>query len=62
LVPVGDDPALAGAIVATLDHPLDRARLRARAAVFDYDSAIARYEAVLLGDRATGPTLELAQA
>jgi glycosyltransferase involved in cell wall biosynthesis len=48
LVPVGDDPALAAAIMATLDHPPDRARLKARAAVFDYDSAIARYEAVLL--------------
>jgi glycosyltransferase involved in cell wall biosynthesis len=62
LVPVGDDRALAGAITATLNHPPDRARLKARAVVFDYDSAIARYEAVLLDEHITGPAMELAQA
>ena len=49
LVPVGDDGALAEAIERTLDHPPDPRRLRARAAVFDYDEAIGRYQAVLLG-------------
>jgi glycosyltransferase involved in cell wall biosynthesis len=62
LVPVGDDRALAGAITATLNHPPDRAHLKARAVVFDYDSAIARYEAVLLDEHITGPAMELAQA
>ena len=49
LVPVGDDRALAEAIGRTLDDPPDRERLRARAASFDYDTALARYQAVLLG-------------
>jgi glycosyltransferase involved in cell wall biosynthesis len=51
LVPVGDDAALAAAITATLADPPDPARLQARAAIFDYRAAIARYAAVLLGDR-----------
>jgi glycosyltransferase involved in cell wall biosynthesis len=52
LVPVGDDAALAAAIGATLAAPPDRARLQARAAMFDYRTAIARYAAVLLGEAA----------
>jgi glycosyltransferase involved in cell wall biosynthesis len=52
LVPVADDAALAAAITATLADPPDRARLRARAALFDYRTAIARYAAVLLGETA----------
>jgi hypothetical protein len=31
-------------------NPPDQARLQARAAVFDYRTAIARYAAVLLGE------------
>ncbi len=50
LVPVGDDRALAEAIERTLDDPPDAARLRARAASFDYEHAIDRYQAVLLGE------------
>ncbi len=50
LVPVGDDRALAEAIERTLDDPPDPERLRARAASFDYDPAIDRYQAVLLGE------------
>jgi glycosyltransferase involved in cell wall biosynthesis len=52
LVPVADDAALAAAIIATLADPPDRARLQARAAMFDYRTAIARYAAVLLGETA----------
>ena len=52
LVPVGDDAALATAIGAALAAPPDRARLQARAAMFDYRTAIARYADVLLGDLA----------
>lgn len=55
LVPVADDAALAAAILATLDAPPDPARLRARAAMFDYETAIARYADVLLGRRPPGP-------
>jgi glycosyltransferase involved in cell wall biosynthesis len=52
LVPVGDDVALAAAITATMANPPDRARLQARAARFDYRTAIAGYAAVLLGEAA----------
>ena len=52
LVPVGDDAALAAAIGATLATPPDPARLRARASIFDYRTAIARYAAVLLDEAA----------
>jgi glycosyltransferase involved in cell wall biosynthesis len=52
LVPVADDAALAAAIAATLADPPDRAWLQARAAMFDYRTAIARYAAVLLGETA----------
>jgi glycosyltransferase involved in cell wall biosynthesis len=52
LVPVADDAALAAAITATMANPPDRARLQARAAMFDYRTAIAGYAAVLLGEAA----------
>ena len=52
LVPVGDDAAMAAAISATLAEPSDPAQLQARAAMFDYRTAIARYAAVLLGETA----------
>jgi len=49
LVPVGDDAALADAIVATLDTTIDREALRTRAREFDVDHAVERYLDVLLG-------------
>ena len=49
LVPVGDDEALAEAIMAILDKPPDARELRERAANFSVDQAVDRYEA-LLGD------------
>jgi glycosyltransferase involved in cell wall biosynthesis len=54
LVPVGDDRALAEAILTTLAESPDRAALRGRAAAFSVDAAIDRYEALLLrGPRVT---------
>ncbi len=50
LVPVGDDAALANAILATLDNPPPRDRLRDRAQFFSVDCAVERYLDVLLGD------------
>ena len=47
LVPVGDATALADAIVATLDTPPDRDRLRTRAALFSEDDKIDQYLQVL---------------
>jgi glycosyltransferase involved in cell wall biosynthesis len=49
LVPVGDDEALAGAIIEALDAPADRDALRARARDFDADRAVDRYLGELLG-------------
>ena len=49
LVPVGDDGALAGAIAQQLEHPTDRATLKARAGDFALDVAVDRYLEVLLG-------------
>jgi glycosyltransferase involved in cell wall biosynthesis len=49
LVPVRDDTALAGAILALLDEPTDPERLKARAAEFDLDTSVGRYLDVLLG-------------
>ncbi|HYQ90484.1 MAG TPA: glycosyltransferase, partial [Candidatus Competibacteraceae bacterium] len=49
LVPVGDEVAMAQAIVAVLDCPPAKVRLRARAALFSFEQAIDNYEAVLLG-------------
>jgi glycosyltransferase involved in cell wall biosynthesis len=54
LVEVGDDAGLAEAIARTLDDPPASERLKARAAAFDYDAAIARYEEVLLGPAPAG--------
>jgi glycosyltransferase involved in cell wall biosynthesis len=48
LVPVGDDAAMAAAILATLDAPPSRDALRARAEEFGAERAIDRYLAVLL--------------
>jgi glycosyltransferase involved in cell wall biosynthesis len=52
LVPVGDDRALADAILATLEKPPDPDPLRARAASFSVDTAVDHYLEVLLGTRA----------
>jgi len=49
LVPVGDDQALAEAILATLDAPRDSARLQTRAADFSVERAVNEYLKVLLG-------------
>jgi glycosyltransferase involved in cell wall biosynthesis len=43
LVPVGDERAMAEAIVATLDHPIASERLRARAQLFTVERAVDRY-------------------
>ena len=51
LVPVADDKALAEAIVATLDEPPSRERLRARAWCFSIDHAAQQYLTALLGER-----------
>lgn len=58
LVPVGDDEALAKAIVATLDEPPSPERLRERAERFSIDQSTERYLAVLLGRKGpSGPPL-----
>ena len=49
LVPVGDDAALAEAILSVLDAPQDPNRLRSRAALFSVDHAADRYLEVLQG-------------
>lgn len=48
LVEVGDDAALADAVLATLEAPPDTESLRARAGEFDVDRAVDRYLGVLL--------------
>ena len=48
LVPVGDDAALADAIIETLDTRIDSEVLRARAREFDVDRAVQRYLYLLL--------------
>ena len=48
LVPVGDDRAMADAILEVLRETADRDRLRERAALFDRDRAIDRYLDLLL--------------
>jgi glycosyltransferase involved in cell wall biosynthesis len=48
LVPVGDDAALADAILAVLNTPPDRDRLRARSLMFSADYAAEQYLHVLL--------------
>jgi glycosyltransferase involved in cell wall biosynthesis len=47
LVPVGDPPALAAAMLRVLDAPPDPATLRARAAEFSLERALASYLALL---------------
>lgn len=49
LVPVGDDAALAKAILSVLEMPPDPERLRAQAALFSVDRATDRYLELLLG-------------
>ncbi len=49
LVPVGDDMALADAILSVLGTPPDRDQLRARSAMFAVDYAAEQYLEVLLG-------------
>jgi glycosyltransferase involved in cell wall biosynthesis len=48
LVPVGDDAAMAEAILATLAHPPERSVLAARGAEFSVDRAVERYLELLL--------------
>ena len=52
LVPVGDDAALAEAMLATLAAPLPRARLRERGAAFSVERAAERYRDLLFGGAA----------
>jgi glycosyltransferase involved in cell wall biosynthesis len=52
LVPVGNDKAMADAILAVLDKPPDRAHLRARASEFNIDPISEKYLQLLL----TNPT------
>jgi len=47
LVPVGDATALADGLLATLDGPVDREALRARAADFRADAVLDEYEALV---------------
>jgi glycosyltransferase involved in cell wall biosynthesis len=54
LVPVGDADALAAAIVALLEQPPDRERLRRRARDFSLDAAVNGYLKVLLAMGRTG--------
>jgi glycosyltransferase involved in cell wall biosynthesis len=49
LVPVGDEAAMADALGATLDGPLEAAALQRRAQAFSLDRAVDRYEELLFG-------------
>jgi glycosyltransferase involved in cell wall biosynthesis len=49
LVPVGDDEALAAAIVSVLERPPDRRGLRQRAQEFTLERGVERYLEVLAG-------------
>ena len=49
LVPVGDDAALAAAIMASLEHPPPREHLLGRAHFFSVDRAVDQYSRILLG-------------
>jgi glycosyltransferase involved in cell wall biosynthesis len=57
LVPVGDERALAEAILSVLDRPPDTGRLRERARAFSIDAAVDRYLEVLarVARREPGP-------
>ena len=49
LVPVQDPDAMAAAILESLEAPHDKAALRARAALFDFERSVEGYRNVLLG-------------
>jgi glycosyltransferase involved in cell wall biosynthesis len=49
LVPVGDPDAMAAAILASLDAPIERSLLKERARLFDFEHSVAAYRNVLLG-------------
>jgi glycosyltransferase involved in cell wall biosynthesis len=49
LVPVGDDAAMANAILATLDSPPEAETLRGRAQMFSVERAVDRYEELMVG-------------
>ncbi|MFN0191989.1 MAG: glycosyltransferase [Aestuariivirga sp.] len=50
LVPVGDAPALAAAVIETMDQPLDPELLRARANDFSVERAVETYLSILLSN------------
>jgi glycosyltransferase involved in cell wall biosynthesis len=54
LVPVGDDRALADAILATLEAPPPSDLLRERAGLFTVERAVAQYERLVLGQAPPG--------
>ncbi len=54
LVPVGDDQALAAAILDVLDAPPSRDRQRARAALFTVENAIDHYLKLMFADEHAG--------
>ena len=58
LVPVGDDTAMAHAIVDVLKHRPNASALKARAAAFSYEEAISRYEEALTGSTNVIPIRE----
>ena len=58
LVPVGDDAAMADAILSVLERPPDRKGLIARAAQFSVDRAVDQYLEVLLHALSRGQTPE----
>jgi glycosyltransferase involved in cell wall biosynthesis len=49
LVPVGDPDAMAEAILASLEAPIDRSVLKERARLFDFEHSVTAYRNVLLG-------------
>ncbi|MDJ0862487.1 MAG: glycosyltransferase [Gammaproteobacteria bacterium] len=53
LVPIGDDRAMADAMIRTLDRPLAREALRARGATFSVENAVDGYLSLLLGNTAS---------
>jgi glycosyltransferase involved in cell wall biosynthesis len=55
LVPVGDSEAMAAAILATLDEPPDRERLRVRGAEFTVERAVDAYLDLLFPGSHAGP-------
>jgi len=55
LVPVGDDEAMAEAILQQMEQPTEKARLQARAHEFALDVSVDHYLEVLLPDEQPGP-------